>query len=113
MLNFKRMRFPIDVILVCSQERGVSVGHSSINRWAIRFLQIIAKMARKHKPPVSGSRRMDETRIKVKGVWNTSIAPFRFLCAQLNPYSQQLHRKIRQASADKAARFASSEALVH
>ena len=47
----------------------MSVGHSSINRWAIRFLPLIAKMARKHKPPVSGSWRMDETRIKVKGVW--------------------------------------------
>ena len=49
MLNFKGMRFPIDVILVCirwdvayplsyrhleemMQERGVSVDHSSINR---------------------------------------------------------------------------------
>ena len=54
MLNFKGMRFPIDVILVCirwyvayplsyrhleemMEERGVSVDHSSINRWAIRF----------------------------------------------------------------------------
>jgi putative transposase len=56
MLNFKGMRFPIDVILVCirwyaayplsyrqleeiMEERGVSVDHSSINRWAIRFLR--------------------------------------------------------------------------
>ena len=86
MLNFKGMRFPIDVILVCirwyvayplsyrhleemMEERGVSVDHSSINRWAIRFLPLIEKMARKHKRPVSGSWRMDETYIKVKGVW--------------------------------------------
>ena len=57
MLNFKGMRFPIDVILVCIrwyaayplsyrhleeiiEERGVSVDHSSINRWAIRFLPL-------------------------------------------------------------------------
>lgn len=69
MLNFKGMRFPIDVVLVCSRwyvayplsywhreemmaERGVSVDHSSINRWAIRFLPFIKKMARKHKQPV-------------------------------------------------------------
>jgi len=49
-LNFKGMRFPIDVILVCirwyaayplsywhieemMEERGVSVGHSSIDLW--------------------------------------------------------------------------------
>jgi transposase-like protein len=86
MLNFKGMRFPIDVILVCirwyvayplsyrhleemMEERGVSVDHSSINRWAIRFLPLVEKMARKHKRPVGGSWRMDETYIKVKGVW--------------------------------------------
>jgi putative transposase len=80
------MRFPIDVILVCirwyaayplsyrhlkemMQERGVSVDHSSINRWTIRFLPLIEKMARKHKRPVGGSWRMDEMYIKVMGVW--------------------------------------------
>src|SRR5471030_2724853 len=86
MLNFKGMRFPIDVILVCirwyvayplsyrhleemMEERGVSVDHSSINRWAVRFLPFIEKIARKHKRPVGGSWRMDETYMKVKGVW--------------------------------------------
>jgi putative transposase len=86
MLNFKGMRFPMDVILVCirwyaayplsyrhleemMEERGVSVDHSTINRWAIRFLPLIEKMARKHKRSVGGSWRMDETYIKVKGVW--------------------------------------------
>ena len=80
------MRFPIDVILVCirwyvayplsyrhleeiMEERGVSVDHSSINRWAIRFLPLIEKMSRKHKRPVGASWRMDETYIKVNGVW--------------------------------------------
>lgn len=86
MLSFKGMRFPIDVILVCirwyvayplsyrhleeiMEERGVSVDHSSINRWAIRFLPLIERTARKHKRPLGGSWRMDETYIKVKGVW--------------------------------------------
>jgi putative transposase len=94
MLNFKGMRFSIDVILVCIrwhaayplsythlekmiEERGVSVDHSTINRWAIRFLPLIEKMARKrkrkrkhkHKRSVGGSWRMDETYIKVKGLW--------------------------------------------
>ena len=72
MLNLKGVRFPIDVILVCirwyvayplsyrhleeiMQERGVSVDHSSINRWTIRFLPLIEKMACKHKRPVGGS----------------------------------------------------------
>ena len=86
MLNFKGMRFPIEVILVCirwyvayplsyrrleemMEERVVSVNHSSINRWAIRFLPLVEKMARKNKRPVGRSWRMDETYIKVKGVW--------------------------------------------
>lgn len=86
MLNLKGMRFPITVILFCirwyaayplsyrhleemMEECGVSVDHSTINRWAIRFLPLIEKMARKHKHPVGGSWRMDETYIKVKGVW--------------------------------------------
>ena len=51
------------------EEPGVLVDHSSINRWAIRFLPLIEKMARKHKRPVGGSWRIDETYIKVKGIW--------------------------------------------
>ena len=51
------------------EERGVFVDHSSINRWAIRFLPLLEKVFRKHKRPVGGSWRMDETYIKVKGVW--------------------------------------------
>jgi len=86
MLATKGMRFPIDIILVCirwyvayplsyrhleeiMQERGVFVDHSSINRWAIRFLPLLEKVFRKHKRAVGGSWRMDETYIKVKGVW--------------------------------------------
>ena len=51
------------------QERGVFVDHSSINRWAIRFLPLLEKVFRKLKRPVGGSWRMDETYIKVKGAW--------------------------------------------
>ena len=86
MLATKGMRFPIDVILVCirwyaayplsyrhleemMQERGVFVDHSSINRWAIRFLPLLEKVFRKHKRPVGCSWRMDGTYIKVKGAW--------------------------------------------
>ena len=63
MLATKGMRFPIDVILVCirwyaayplsyrhleemMEERGVFVDHSSINRWAIRFLPLLEKVFR-------------------------------------------------------------------
>jgi len=86
MLATKGMRFLIDVILVfirwyaayplsyrhleeIMQERGVFVDHSSINRWAIRFVPLLEKVFRKHKRAVGGSWRMDETYIKVKGAW--------------------------------------------
>jgi len=51
------------------EERGVSVDHSTINRWAIRFLPLIEKQSRKQKRKVGTSWRMDETYIKVRGVW--------------------------------------------
>jgi putative transposase len=86
MLSFKGLRFPIDVILVCIRwyaayplsyrhieemmgERGLRVDHSTINRWAIRFLPLIEKLSRKHKRKVGSSWRMDETYVQVKGVW--------------------------------------------
>ena len=76
----------MDVILVCirwyaayplsyqhleemMQERGVAVDHSSINRWAIRFLPVLEKALRKHKRAVGTSWRMDETYMKVNGAW--------------------------------------------
>ena len=46
------------------------VDHSSINRWAIRFLPLLEKVLCKHKRPVGASWRMDETYIKVKGAWH-------------------------------------------
>lgn len=87
MLDIKRMRFPLDIILVCirryaayplsyrhleemMQERGAFVDHSSINRWAIRFLPLLEKLFRRqYKRPVGRSWRMDETYIKINGAW--------------------------------------------
>lgn len=91
MLSFEGMCFKVDFILNCirwyvafplsyrhieelMEERGMSVDYSSINRWVIRFLPIIEKMARKHKRQVGSSWRMDETYIKVEGVWKGSGA---------------------------------------
>ena len=86
MLDTKRMRFPLEIIAVyirwhpaytlsyrhleeMMQERGAFVDHSSINRWAIRFLPLIEKTFRKYKRPVGSSWRMDETYIKINGQW--------------------------------------------
>lgn len=52
------------------EERGVSVDHSSINRWAIRLLPLIERLVQAQpQGKVGTSWRMDETYIKVKGVW--------------------------------------------
>jgi putative transposase len=51
------------------EERGVSVDHSTVGRWAIRFLPLLEKIFSKHKHPVGRSWRMDLTYIKVKGAW--------------------------------------------
>ncbi|WP_229510954.1 hypothetical protein [Massilia sp. CFBP 13721] len=53
------------------QERGISVDHSTINRWATRFpplLKTVAKQTRK----VGTSWRTDEIHIKVEGLRNIS-----------------------------------------
>ena len=49
------------------QEPGVFVDHSTVNRWAIKMLPVLAVVFRKRKRPVGGSWRMDETYIKVAG----------------------------------------------
>jgi putative transposase len=71
------MRFPANVILVCIRwyaayplsyrhleqmvkERGVSIDHLTVNRWAIQFLPLIEKLSRKHKREVGSSYRMGE-----------------------------------------------------
>ena len=51
------------------EERGLFVDHSSINRWAFRSLPLLEHAFRKHKRSVGGNWRMDETYIKVKGIW--------------------------------------------
>ena len=86
MLKMEGMRFPKEIILLCvrwyaayplsyrnleemMQERGVYVDHSSVSRWAIKFLPLLEKVFRKHKRAVGASWRMDKTYIKVNGQW--------------------------------------------
>jgi transposase-like protein len=82
----KRLHYPLDVILTCVRwyvayplslrhleemmsERGISVDHSTVHRWAIKLLPVLEKTFRRHKRTVGKSWRMDETYIKVKGQW--------------------------------------------
>ncbi len=86
MISFKGAQYPKDVILfavffyvrygvsyrdleeiMC--ERGVSVDHTTLNRWVTRYSSAIAEAARRRKKSCDCSWRMDETYIKVKGAW--------------------------------------------
>ncbi|MGF6871179.1 transposase-like protein [Paraburkholderia sp. MM5477-R1] len=74
----KRLHYPLDVMLTCvrwyvayplslrhledmTAERGVSVDHSTVHRWAIKVLPVLEKAFRRRKRPVGKSWRMDET----------------------------------------------------
>jgi putative transposase len=51
------------------QERGVSVDHSTLNRWVIKYAPEVEKQFRRQQRPVGKSWRMDETYVRVKGEW--------------------------------------------
>jgi len=52
-------------------ERGIHVDHSTINRWVIYYSPLLENEFRKnYKRKVGSSWRMDETYIKIKGIWH-------------------------------------------
>ncbi|WP_428979166.1 IS6 family transposase [Flavobacterium cupriresistens] len=48
---------------------GIQVDHSTIQRWLFKFTPLIESQMRKRKGRVGASWRMDETYIKIKGIW--------------------------------------------
>lgn len=88
MLDFKWRHFEKDIILAsvrwyCSyplsyrqieelmDERGVKVDHSTINRWVVKYAPELEIKFRSHYKKLTGSNwRMDETYVKVKGLWH-------------------------------------------
>ena len=51
------------------QERGVEVDHSTLNRWVVKYVPLLDEQFRERKRPVGSSWRMDETYVRIKGVW--------------------------------------------
>ena len=49
--------------------RGVQVDHATIQRWIYKFSPFIEAQMKRRKKEVGTSWRMDETYIKVKGIW--------------------------------------------
>jgi len=50
-------------------ERGLTVDHSTVDRWVQAYAPELDKRCRSHLKPTSDSWRVDETYIKVKGEW--------------------------------------------
>src|SRR5712692_11856945 len=50
-------------------ERGVSVDHSTLNRWVIKYGPDFEKAFRHRQGLVGRSWRLDETYVKIKGKW--------------------------------------------
>ncbi len=56
-------------LAIMMADRGISVTHTTILRWVQRYLPEFEKRWWRYARPVGGSRRMDETYIKVHGQW--------------------------------------------
>src|SRR5215207_4547035 len=50
-------------------ERGVTVDHSTLNRWVIKYAPEVEKAFRRRQRPVGRSWRLDETYVNIKGTW--------------------------------------------
>ena len=50
-------------------DRGVVVDHTTLFRWVQAYAATLERRIRKHLRPCTGSWRVDETYIKVMGVW--------------------------------------------
>jgi putative transposase len=68
---YMKFRFSLsyrDIEELC-QLRGLTIDHSTLQRWVIRFASLLEGRFRSRKKAVNASWRMDETYIKVNGQW--------------------------------------------
>jgi putative transposase len=85
-VSFKGAHFPREIILTCvrwyvayplsyrhveelMQERGVSVDHTTVNRWVVKYSPPLEAAFHRGKRAVWRSWRLDEIYLKVKGQW--------------------------------------------
>jgi transposase, IS6 family len=51
------------------RERGLSLDHTTIYRWGQRYAPELEKRSRPHLRPTNDSYRVDETYVKINGIW--------------------------------------------
>ena len=61
-------------------ERGVTVDHSTLNRWVLAYAPQIESRLRAFRKPHCGSVRVDETYVKVRGEWRYLFDPMVWWC---------------------------------
>ena len=66
---FFYLRYPVSYrdLQETLAERGITVDHTTLNRWVVRYSPQIAAQAQMRKRPTSRSWRVDETYLKVRG----------------------------------------------
>ena len=52
-----------------TEDRAVEVDHSTLNRWVLKYAPLLDQEFRARKRQVGCSWRMDETYVKVNGIW--------------------------------------------
>jgi len=65
------LAFPISYrdLAAMLSDRGVTVDHTTLFRWVQTYAAELEQRVRRHLGPCTGSWRVDETYIKVKGAW--------------------------------------------
>lgn len=69
---FFYLRYPVSYrdLQEILAERGITVDHTTLNRWVVRYSPQIAAQAQMRKRPTFRSWRVDETYLKVRGKWS-------------------------------------------
>ena len=121
-MNFSSRHFPKDIILTAIRwylryklsyrdieelmaESGINVDHSTLNRWVVKYVPLLAAKAQHHKRKVGISWRLDETYIRVRGSNTAAIEAYNAergsrieirQCKYLNNIVEQDHRRVKQ-----------------
>jgi transposase-like protein len=86
------------------QERGVSVDHSTVNRWVVKYSPQLEEAFHHRKRLVWISWHMDETYIKVKGQW-------RYLYRAVDKYGQTIDFLLTEQRDERAAMWFLTKAI--